>query len=410
MDAFIARQPILDRNLTVRGYELLFRSGLQNLFEDTDPELATSKVISGSLLLPTLDTVSGGKTVFINLTRELLVQEVASLLPARTTVLELLETITPDPEVLRACRRLKGMGYRIALDDYRADPALDPLVDLADIVKVDLLATPPAEIASIAGSLPGRGILLVAEKVETQEAFQEMQSLGYHLFQGYFFARPTIVSGRDIPASTASCLQLLQEIHKPDMDFRQIRDTVEHEVALSYKLLRYINSAFFGRRGSVSSIQHALLLLGESETRRWATVVALAGLSDEEPGELLSMALLRGRLCELLAPAAHLPTRASDVFLVGLFSLIDAILQYPLEKILHEIPIASDAKAALLGEPGPIRDMLDLATAYSTADWDSVAAAAARLGIREEWLPAFYEAAIEWSQQGLQGARTARAA
>jgi EAL and modified HD-GYP domain-containing signal transduction protein len=410
MQAFIARQPIFDRRLAVRAYELLFRSGSDELFPTIDPNYASSKVIADSMLLPQFDAVSGGKTVFINVTRDLLVEETVSLLPASSTVLEILETIEPDADVLRACRRLRSMGYRLALDDYKGEPGRDPFFDVVDIVKVEVLDMREKERAAIAARLRARSITVLAEKVETRKMYGELVDVGYELFQGYFFARPTIVSGRDIPAMQRSCLQILREINRPHMDFAGVRGIVERELALSYKLLRYVNSAFFTRGGTVSSIQHALLLLGENETKRWASIVALAAMKGEEPTELLDLALLRGRLCELLAPAAQLETRATDLFLVGLFSMLDAILEYPVDRILEEIPIADDAKAALLGEPGTMRDVLNLSVAYSMGDWPVVSESAAALSIPEEWLPGFYESALGWCRFGLSHADLSRAA
>ena len=400
MDSFIARQPIFDRHLEVQAYELLFRSGLENVFPHADLDHASAKVIADSLLLPRLDSVSCGKQSFINVTRELLLRDHISVLPPGTTVIELLESIKSDRQVLETCRHLKGMGFRLALDDFSYSPGCEPLLDLVDIVKVDVVASDIAERAAIAHRLQPRGITLLAEKVETKEVYWETLRLGYQLFQGYFFARPTIISGRDIPASKRSYLQLLREIHVPDLDYRAICDIVEREVALSYKLLRYINSAAFGRGGSVSSIWHALLFLGVREIKRWASVIALAGIASEEPGELISLAVQRGRFCELLAPPARLASRASDLFLIGLFSLIDAILEYPLPEILEEIPIAADAKAALLGEPGPMHDVLELVIAYTVGNWPIVGACTNRLGISEDILPDLYESAIRWSDEG----------
>jgi EAL and modified HD-GYP domain-containing signal transduction protein len=410
VDAFIARQPIFDAHRIVQAYELLFRSGLENAYSGADPDRASAKVITGSAFLPRLDAVSGGKRVFVNVTRDVLVQGFSALLPPATTTIEILETIRPDPEVIDACRRLKMMGFRLALDDFRPDPAWRALLDLADIVKVDVLASNAAERASLARSLRPRGITLLAEKVETREIFRETAGLGYSLFQGYFFARPVIVSGRDIPASRRSHLEILREIHRPDLDYGAICSVVEREVALSYKLLRYVNSAIFGWRGAISSIRHALLLMGITEIRRWASVIALAGMASDEPGELIATALLRGRFCELLASGTELAQRESDLFLVGLFSVIDAILGCPLGEILENIPIAADAKGALLGEPGPMNDLLQLVISYTMGDWTQVEERAERLHIDQAILPDAYAWAIEWAQGSGGVSSTARAA
>ncbi|HVP14264.1 MAG TPA: HDOD domain-containing protein, partial [Terriglobales bacterium] len=241
-----------------------------------------------------------------------------------------------------------------------------------------------------------RGPALLAEKIESQKVYREMRGLGYGMFQGFFFARPTIVPGRDIPASQLHRVELLREIHKSGLDFYAIADIIEREVGLSYKLLRYLNAAFFAWRGPVASIPHALMLLGEREIRTWATIVVMASMPTDKPDELVNQALVRGRLCELLAEPAGFRDRAPDLFLLGAFSLIDALLDYPLDAVLDQIPIAPDVKAALLGDAGPLRDVLELATAYGDFDWVRVSAAASRLSLDEGIVPDLYVEALEW--------------
>jgi c-di-GMP-related signal transduction protein len=410
VDTFIARQPIFDRQLVVHAYELLFRSGLRDYFDHPDLDQASSKVISDSLFLPGLDAMTGGRPAFINVTRELLVQDWVSVLPAASTVLEILETVPPDGEVVDACRRLRGQGYRLALDDFRLGSPWESVLDAVDIVKVDAVVSGSKERATLARRLRSTKVTLLAEKVESQEVYRETHGLGYGLFQGYFFARPTTVPGRDIPASRLHYVQLLREIHKPGLDFPAIEAIVEHEVALSYKLLRYLNAAFFGWRGPVESILHALMLLGEREIKKWASVIVMAGMASEKPDELVVQALLRGRHCELLAPAAGLQSRAQDLFLMGAFSLIDAMLDHPLEQILKEIPIAEDVKATLLGEPGPLRDVFELVVGYSACDWPVVANRASRLGLAEDAIPGYYLEALQWCDESFDSGEGARAA
>jgi c-di-GMP-related signal transduction protein len=399
MDAFIARQPIFDRQLGVHAYELLFRSGFKDFFDHPDPDQASSKVIADSLLLPGLDSMTGGRPAFINVTRELLVGGGISLLPASTTVVEVLETVEPDKEVLDACRALKGKGYMLALDDFACGSPWESWLELADVVKVDVLASGAADRAALAKRFKHGGPKLLAEKVETKAIHIETSGLGYQFFQGFFFERPTTLSARDIPTSKLHEVQLLREIHKPGLDFTALEGIIEHEVGLSYKLLRYINAAFFGWHGNVDSIRHALMLLGEREIRNWASVVILAGMASEKPDELVTQALTRGRLCELLAPSAGLGPRSHDVFLMGTFSLIDAILDCPLASILREIPIATDIKDALLGQPGELRDLFTVVVGYSAGDWALVSERAARLGLPEAAIPAAYIETLRWCDE-----------
>ena len=410
MDAFIARQPIFDRRLGVHAYELLFRSGLKNFFDHPDPDQASSKVIADSLLLPGFDALTGGRPAFINVTRELLVEDGISLLPATTTVVEILETVEPDREVLEACRMLKRKGYLLALDDFACGSPWEPWLDLADIVKVDVLASGPADRAALAKRFKHGGPRLLAEKVETQAIHVETSGLGYQFFQGFFFERPTMLSAHDIPTSRLHEVQLLREIHRPGLDFSALEEIIEYEVGLSYKLLRYINAAFFGWRGNVDSIGHALMLLGEREIRNWASIVVMAGMASDKPDELVAQALMRGRHCELLAPAAGLGTRAHDLFLMGTLSLIDAILDCQLARVLREIPISSDIKEALLGEPGPLRDLFTVVVAYAAGDWGLVSERAKRLGLDEAAIPARYVEALRWCDEGLERSEGNRAA
>jgi c-di-GMP-related signal transduction protein len=396
MDAFIARQPILDRKLKVYAYELLFRSGLVDFFDHPDPDQASSKVIADSLLLPGLDQLTHGLPAFINVTRELLVGDGICLLPAAHTAVEVLENVQPDDEVLEACRRLKSKGYTLALDDYVSGSPWEPHLEIADIVKVDVLSTTTEERAELAKRFRRGGPRLLAEKVETQAMHEETRGLGYQYFQGFFFARPTTLTARDIPMSQLHHVQLLREIHRADLDFDALEEIIEHEVGLSYKLLRYINAAFFGWNGSVESIRHALMLLGEREIKNWATVVVMAGMASDKPDELVTQALIRGRHCERLAAYADLESRSADLFLMGAFSLIDAMLDVPLARVLREIPIASDVKDALLGEPGQLRDVFTVVVAYATGDWALVAERASRLGLEEGAIAASYVEALGW--------------
>jgi c-di-GMP-related signal transduction protein len=403
MDRFIARQPIFDRRMEVQGYELLFRSGLENAFGLSDQEAASSLVIVESLYLPGFESLTAGKLAFMNLTRRCLLRDEVAMLPAQSTVLELLESIEADDEVIEACRQYKGKGYRIALDDFVLRPQNRALLDVADIVKVDVLETTPAARAALARELRPRGITLLAEKVETDGTFRETLEEGYQLFQGYFFASPTVVTGRDIPALKLSYLRLLTEIHNPHLDLTALRHVIEREVGLSYKLLRYINAAYYGRSEVVGSILHALLLLGELEVKRWASTVALAGMTVDKPGELQTEALVRGRFCELLAAETSQHRRSSDLFLLGLLSLMEAMFDSPIEHLLEKLPLAEDVKHALLGEAGILRDILDLPIHYGRGNWEALRGPLERLQLEEDVLPVVYAEALHWSRTYLSG-------
>ena len=400
MQIFVARQPIFDLQDRVFAYELLFRSGLENCFS-APPDAsdhATSHVISSGGFLG-LETLTQDKLAFVNFSRGPLVSDLARLLPPDRVVIEILETIEPDDEVVAACRRLKEAGYRIALDDFAPADVDSPLAPFADFIKVDLLATPsPDERRRLAERLGNPRTVMLAEKVETREARQEVAAAGYALFQGYFLSQPVIVSAKSVPTFRMNYLRLLQEITRPDVDAPQLEAIVKQDLSITYRLLRHINSAAFGFRTEIRSLRSALALLGLDEIRRWASVWAMADLGRDTPGELVVESVLRGRFCELAAQhAPALRRRAAELFLLGLFSSLDAIMGRPLGEILEALPVPADVRAALLGTPNDFRSVMDAVLAYEMADWETCAARAEAAGIPYERLPACYLQATEWA-------------
>ncbi len=403
MDLFIARQPIFTRQQTVYAYELLFRSGPANVFPAIDHTHASARVIADSLFNLGLQTLTGGKRAFINLTRDLLVGDYAVLLPKDQAVIEVLESVSPDADVVEACRRLKAAGYLIALDDFVQTPQMAPLLGMADIIKVDVLATPPATRRALVREHAPRGVRFLAEKVETLETFREAADAGYTYFQGYFFAKPAMMQARAVPEFRLTYLALLQEVVKSEMDLRRVAAIIGRDVTLSYKLLRLINSAFFGMRRTIASIPDALSLLGEREVKRWASLLGLACLGANKPSELVVEAALRARFCEGLAAGAGLALYAEGLFLVGLFSLIDAILDRPLEILLQELPIPPMVTATLLGEASPLKTVYDSVLSYVAGDWPSLSTHLGGLPLAEEEIPRRYREAVAWAHQFLPG-------
>src|SRR6266516_4382848 len=287
MEVFVARQPIFDRLRNVFGYELLFRSGLENVFRHDDPDQATLKVINHSLFLFGLQELTAGTKAFINFTRDTLLSECATLLPKESVVVEVLETVEPDDDVVAACRSLKQAGYLLALDDFTMQSEANPLVGLADLIKVDFSLTNADERRYLVQTYTPRNIVLLAEKVESQEDFDQARAMGYSYFQGYFFSKPAIISGNDVPGFKLTYIQLLNEINKPEVDFKAVEDLIKREVSLSYKLLRYINSVAFSLRHRINSVGQALLLLGQSGIKRWGYIIVLADMGVSRPIELV---------------------------------------------------------------------------------------------------------------------------
>lgn len=396
MEKFIARQPIFDQMQRVIGYELLFRSDLDNYCKAVDMTLASSTVISDSLSIFGIDQLTNGKRAFINLCRESLLSGVTALLPRNGVTIEIIETVEPDEAVIDACRRLKAEGFRIALDDFVDRPEMRPLLELADYIKIDVLVTPVDELARVTARLLQQfpQTWLLAEKVETREVFDRCAKLGLSLFQGYFFARPTIISGRDISGAKLNYLRLLREIWGAHYDIGRVEQILKSDVSIAYKLLRYVNSAAFGVRNRVTSLREAVVLLGQDQVRNLAALWAMAGLGKDSPEALLALSVTRGRFCEVLAPLAGLDANQPELFLLGMFSVIDAMVGRPMADIVSQLPISEPVRAGLADATGPLRPVLDCVIAYEQGDWARVAAFATAHGVDADAIPALYVDAV----------------
>ena len=399
VDSLLARQPIFDREMKVFGYELLFRSGPENVCNHSDGDMATSQVLNSTLNVTGLTALLGGAQGFINFTRQPLLNGDYQLLPSQTTVVELLETVEPDEQVVNACRQVKDRGYTLALDDFIGDYNYKPLLGLVDIIKVDFIDSTVKQRQAFSRAFGGTDIRLLAEKVETNAEFEEAMELGYAYTQGFFFCEPQIVVRKNISASRSNYMLFLREVSRTDPDFNQVERIVKQEVSLSYKLLQYLNSAALGLGSKVTSIKQALTLLGILPLRRWASLVALTCLGDDKPAELTRVTLVRARFCELLGPDVQLADRQFDLFLLGLMSTLDALLDRPLDELLMELPLALDIKTALLGGAGELGGVLALAVACERGDVPTMATAAGGLGVTEAQIAAAYRDAILWADE-----------
>jgi EAL and modified HD-GYP domain-containing signal transduction protein len=399
---YLARQPILNRARELFAYELLFRNGIQNSCDGLDLELASASVMDTSFLIG-FEKITAGHPMFINCPRDFLLRDYVSLFPPNLVVVEILETVKPDQEVVDACRRLKQAGYTIALDDFMDSPGWAPLVALADIIKVDFRLTDRKEQHALVSRFAGKRIRMLAEKVETQEEYAVGMQMGYSLFQGYFFCRPEMMQHRDLPSSKLAYLELLRAATAPEFDIQELALKIKHEASLTFRLLRYLNSAAFGLRSEIRSVPHALSLLGERELRKWIAVVSVGALADGKPDELMTVPLVRGRFCELLAPLAGMAAHANDLFLMGLLSVMDAILDQPLDSILAELPMRGEIKKALVARTGLYWQLLEIAIAHERADWEKVSVLVSEAGMKEEQVSALYISAVDWSTALLRG-------
>jgi len=401
-EIYVARQPILGLNQELHAYELLYRSSRENVFDGSDATTATSRLVTNSLLTIGLEHLVGEKRAFVNFGRKLLVDGYAQLLPKGAVVIEILEDIEPDAEVLRACEDLKRKGYTLALDDFVSADGYEDLLQLADIVKVDLRLATVEQQRELINRVSSLSLGLLAEKVETHEEFAAAAELGYTMFQGYFFSRPQIVPGRQIPGFKLNYMRILKEVSNPELDFSRIEQVVKSEASLVHKLLRYVNSASFGWKRDVESIRHALALLGETEIRKWISLATVAGIASDKPQQLVIDAVMRGRFCESLSRTLGLAARSSDYFLAGMYSLLDALLDQPMSEVVEEVHLAGDVREVLLGKPAATRGLgeaLALARAYERADWDAIDAVAGSLGLGLQEIAQSYLEATEWADQ-----------
>jgi EAL and modified HD-GYP domain-containing signal transduction protein len=400
VDLFAARQPIFDVDRNVVAYELLFRAGPENVFPaQTNPDDASARVIVNALSVFGLDALVADRPAFVNVTRRILLESTYACFPPSRLVIELLETLRPDSETLRACQQARAEGYTLALDDFTGQPELLGFLPYVDVLKVDWRACDAERRASIAAS-HGRDVVLLAEKVENEAEFAAAKALGFTRFQGFFFCRPEMVARRDIPSNKLAHLQFLRELARPSLDYVGLEKVIKLDVSLSVKLLRYLNTAGFGFRREVSSIQQALTMLGERPFRRWSSLLVLSVMSKGSPAELLHSCQVRARFCELLAPESNLVGRELDLFLLGLLSLVDALVGRPLDELVLDLGLPPDIAGALTGagSGSPMREALTLVSAYERADWTAVDAAASRLQVRDRLvLTRLYQEALQWA-------------
>jgi len=399
MDIFVARQAILNNKKQVIAYELLFRNGLTNAMDDSiDGYNATQNIVANSLVFLGLKTLTGGKRAFINFTDRNIKDGTVKLLPPQLVSVEILENVQPTKALISACKNLRTMGYQLVLDDFVFEPKYQPLVDLADVIKIDFLITKTAsEREAIRKMIPGH-IKLLAEKVETAEDYQQAISFGYEYFQGYFFCKPDIITRKALPVSALSQLLLIKEVNQSDFDVPQLEKIIKHDVALAHKLLQYINSPGIGIVNKINNIKQAIILLGLNGIRKWANLVSMRELSADKPSELFTICLIRAKFCELVANVMGDRDVASDTaFLMGIFSLLDVVLDRPMEEVLSDLGLSTELEAALLGKDTKLTSILHFAQSYERGNWAIVKEWCEKNNFTEVKLSHSYQQAICWS-------------
>ena len=404
-DVFVARQPIFDAQSRLFAYELLYRSGAtQTAAHGASLDLMCTDTVIHTLISIGMGPLTGGTLAFVNVTRDFLLGGQYELFDPKTVVLELLETVEPDDAVVTACERLVARGYTLALDDFVNAPRYERLLRIAKIVKIDVLDKSEPEIRRAAEDLKKYGVRLLAERVETEAIRDQCRAVGYTLFQGYFYSRPQIVSHRELGVEQAQMLRLMNLLEDTHAGDAQIENTFRSDPSLSYKLLRIANSAAMGGR-DVESIGYALRMVGRTVLHRWLTLLLVSSVATRSgiARELVLAALVRARLCELVAERSGARREAGPRFLVGLFSLLDALLQMPMEGILDRMAIAPEVKDALLRRTGPHAPTLALAEAQERGDWPAVHEAAAAVGLPPAQVSVLYTEALGWASDRVRG-------
>lgn len=370
-EIYFARQPIYNRDFQIEGYELFYRqtAGAESA-QFLDAEIATSQIVLNAVTEVGLEQVVGPHKAFINIARDFVVGGYLEMFALPQLVFEAVADIVVDEPLLRSLRQLRQQGCRFVLDDYTDNEAYRALLEIADYVKIDMLVTPEEEVRRVVPLLRQRGVALIAERIETQSILELCQTLKFDFFQGYHFSQPKMLKFRGVPANQLAILQLVSKLHEPEIDLKAIESLIRQDVSLSYKLLRYINSAYFNLSRRIDSIQRAIILLGTKNIRSWATLISLANI-DHHRSDLITVALERAKMCELLAEAVGLKHKESG-YTVGLLSVLDAMTQAPMELILAALPLDEEINEALLQHKGMLGRILACALAYERCDWESV--------------------------------------
>ena len=410
METFVARQPIFDTRNDVYAYELLYRKdAVQNYFDPSaDPDMASRRTLFNSFVEIGLDKLTGGRRAFVNFTKNLLLDGTPELLSPELLTVEILENIDPTPDVLEACARIKQSGFQIALDDFVFSETNFAFIDYTDIIKVDFLLTPLHDIAVLTQFIRElqesgnreRPIRFLAEKVENKDVVNAAIKMGFEFFQGYYFSKPVIVGGRNINPTAINRMRLLHLSMKSEFSFDDVADVIRHDVGLSYRLLKFVNSANFGFRTVISNVQQALVVLGTDEARKWMALICLIELNQDNTPELTRMSLIRARFLEQVAQfTGKGKQKTESLYLLGMFSLMDAIMEVPMVEIFEQIHVDESVSTPLISRAGNDFELLRLIELYEQGDFDAAATQAEALSLPENSLAEIYMEAIQWTDR-----------
>lgn len=373
MQIYTARQPILNAKKHVVAYELLFRDSQNNCFPaDVDPDIATAKLLINSFLCMGLDEMTEGKPALVNFPMNLLSEHLVNMVPYKNIIVEVLESVEPTNESYDVLAKLFHQGFTLALDDFIYSSAWERFLPLVKLIKIDIIETPLSSISHLLPLFRKHKIKLLAEKVETHEEFLQAKDLGFEYYQGYFFYQPEILVGVEIDPSHPFLMSIYSEVMKESYSYKKIESYFEHDMDLTYKLLRFVNSVIFARINEITSIKQAIRYLGEIQLRKFVCLIVMAKLNPKKPTVLIQNTILRAKLCEQFAKIMGLNKLSEFAFLVGLFSTIDAILDKPMDEILLSLPLAKEINMALLEQEGSLAECLAFVVAYTQGDWDTI--------------------------------------
>ena len=398
MDVFVARQPIFNTKNEVVAYELLFRNGNTNEYNNVDGDKATLNVISNLFLEFDIQNITNNKKAFINFTENLINEEIATILPCDSVVIEILENIEPTDEIILECKKLKEKGFVLALDDFVFDKKYNKLVELIDIIKVDFLITKGYDRKKIFNLLKiNNKIKFLAEKVESIEEYNEAMYFGYTYFQGYYFSKPIILSEQSVHNNENIALKILKLVNNKDFNFRDLESLILKDVGLSYKLTKLIKSSAYGARNKVNSIQYAIAFLGEKEIVKWLYVVILNDLKGNKPNELIKVSLQRAKFCELICNNSICKEKTFLAYITGLFSVMDAILNCSMESIVNDIYLHDEVKDGLIGVENTLNLILKVVVSYEKGEWENAILYAKMIEVDNNEISQIYLEALKWA-------------
>lgn len=397
MDFYIARQPIFTGNRKLHAYELLYRGYAENTLSEVSGNKATTSILSSVFLTEGISTISGTRPCFINFTEELLVKRIAYTFPKSQIVVEILEDVDPTEAVVDALKNLKKDGYTIALDDFVFARKFEPLIALADIIKIDVRLTPLDSILKTLRYLSRFKVKLLAEKVESEDEFTKAAKLGFDYYQGYFFSKPEKMLVKEVASLKVSLISLIAEVSRRTTTLERLHQIISKDLAISYKLLRFLNSAYFYRLEKVRNVKHAIAYLGEKELRRFLLLVIVSELAVDKPAELVRLSLVRAKFCELLARKSILAEYDLEVFMVGMLSFMDAMLDTEMKIIMEKLPVTDSVHDALVYRRGMFAPFLDAVIAHERRQARNFFEIVEELSIPKESIAELYVEAIRYA-------------